>query len=61
MNLNTSTLYAMQYVIASPVEKVYTFTLSDEVLKEFEKVIERYKDLYLDKTFKSLEILEQLS
>ena len=51
----------MQYVIASPVEKVYTFTLSDEVLKEFEKVIERYKDLYLDKTFKSLEILEQLS
>lgn len=61
MNLNVSTLYAIQYVIASPVEKVYTFTLSDEVLREFAKVMERYKDVYLDKTFKSLEILEQLS
>lgn len=61
MKLNTSTLYAMQYVVGAPIEKLYTFTLSDEVLKEFGKVMERYLDVYVDRHFKSLEILEQLN
>lgn len=60
MKLNTSTLYAMQYVVGTPVEKLYTFNLSEEVLTEFGKVMERYLDIYVDKRFKSLEILEQL-
>lgn len=60
MKLNTSTLYAMQYVTGTPVEKLYTFTLSEEVLAELGKVLERYLDVYVDKRFKSLEILEQL-
>ena len=59
--LQTSTLYAIQYVIASPVEKVYTFTLKEDILKEFGKIVERYKDVYVEKRFKSLEILEELS
>lgn len=61
MTLNTSTLYAMQYVVASPVEKLYTFTLSPEVLEEFGRVMERYTDVYIEKRFKSLEILKQLT
>lgn len=61
MILNTSTLYAMQYVVSSPVEKLYTFTLSEEVLKEFAKIMERYTDVYIDKRFKSLEVLKQLT
>ena len=36
--LNPSTIYALQYVTASPVEKLYTFTLSPEVCKEFGKL-----------------------
>ena len=30
--LNDSTLYAWQYVLAAPVESLYTFTLTDQVL-----------------------------
>ena len=59
--LNTSTLYAMQYVITSPVEKLYTFELSAEVLKEFTRVMERYREVYVEKHFKSLDILNQLT
>ena len=59
--LEDSTIYTWEYVLASPVEKLYTFTLSDEVLKELGKVMGRYLDVYVDHRFKSLEILEQLT
>ncbi len=58
MHLNTSTLYAMQFVISSPIEKLYTFAVTEEVLEEFGKVMKRYNEVYIDKKFKSLEILE---
>lgn len=59
--LHNSTLYAMQYIVSSSIEKLYTFTLSEEVLQEFGKVMERYLDVYLDRKFKSLEVLEQIN
>ena len=59
--LEDSTIYTWEYVLASPVEKLYTFTLSDEVLQELGKVMERYLDVYVDHRFKSLEILKQLT
>lgn len=61
MKLNPSTLYAMQYIIGTPVEKLYTFNVSEEVLQELIYVIEKYMDTYVDKNFKSLEILETLT
>ena len=61
IKLNSSTLYAMQYVETSSIEKLFAFTLSDEVLDEFGKVMERYLDVYVEKRFKSLEILEQIA
>ena len=57
-NLHESTLYALQYVAASPVEKLYTFALRDEVLLEFAKVITWLREHYVEHRFKSLEILE---
>lgn len=57
-NLNPSTLYALQYVVASPVEKLYTFTLSEEVCEEFGRAVTWMRKRYVDQTFKSLEILE---
>lgn len=59
--LNTSTLYAMQYIISSSIEKLYTFQLSNEVTKEFDRIMERYKEVYVEKHFKSLEIIRQLT
>lgn len=61
IKLNTSTLYAMQFIVSTPIEKLYTFNLSSEVLDELGKVVERYLDVYVDKRFKSLEILQQLA
>lgn len=59
--LHTSTLYAMQYIVSSPIERLYTFTLAKEVLEELAKVMERYYEVHLDRKFKSLEVLEQIN
>ena len=55
--LNDSTLYAWQYVLAAPVESLYTFTLTDQVLGEFVRCVEQNKERFIDKTFHSLAIL----
>lgn len=54
-----STLYAMQYIISSPIEKLYTFTVSEAVLMELQKLTKEYMDRYLEHTFKSLKILNE--
>lgn len=56
-NLNPSTLYALQYVTASSIERLYTFNLTDEVLAEYIKVVAWLREHYVEHTFKSLEIL----
>ena len=56
-----STLYTMQYIVLSPVEKLYTFVVKEEVLCELESVIGAYLEEYVGKTFKSLEILETIA
>lgn len=58
IRINESTLYALQYIVSTPVEKVYSFTVSDEVLGQLKQIMKQYIGLYVDKTFKSLEILE---
>lgn len=55
-----STIYTMQYIIGSPVEKLYTFLVKEEVLKELGAVVTDYLQEYLGKHFKSLEILETI-
>ena len=58
--LEESTLYALTYIVESPVEKLYTFKVSDEVLAELGRAAAFYRDRYMDKEFKSLEILQTL-
>ena len=58
--MNPSTVYAMQYIVSTPVEKLYTFTVSEEVLAELRMVMDRWRERYLDKNMKSLEILESV-
>ena len=59
-NLDPSTRYAWEFVLASPVEKLYTFALSDQVLLEFSRCVEENKRRFVDKTFHSLDILQDL-
>lgn len=58
--LNPSTVYTMQYIIATEVEKLYTFTVSAEILAELRMVMDRWRERYLEKRMKSLEILESV-
>lgn len=56
--MSASTLYAIQYIITSPIEKLYTFNVSREVLRELQRIMESYIKERIDRSFKSLEILE---
>ena len=52
-----STRYTMQYVLSTPVERLYTFAVSDEVLEEFTKIMEQYMGHYVRHEFRSLQML----
>lgn len=56
--VSPATLYTLQYIVATPVEKLYTFTVSEEVLLQLQTVMKKYMATYVEKRFKSLEILE---
>lgn len=58
--LNPSTVYTLQYIIGTEVEKLYTFTVSTEVLAELRMIMDRWRERYLEKRMKSLEILESV-
>ena len=55
-----STIYTMQYVISSKLEKLYTFTVSDKVLAELSEIMDCHMARFIDKKFNSLEMLELL-
>lgn len=61
VRISDAALYAMRYVVSAPMGKLYTFTVSGEVLKELQRVIAAYTENNTDKRFKSLEILEMMS
>lgn len=56
--VSESTAYALEFIIWAPVEKLYTFMVTDEVLDEMDQCIREYKRNYLQKEFKSLETLK---
>lgn len=60
LHVSTSAIYTLQFIIASPIEKLFTFIVSEEVLDELADFMHRYLAHYLDKKFKSLDILEKL-
>jgi len=59
-NISPSALYTLQYIISSPLEKLYTFAVTPEVLTEIRAVMKSYKEQYIEKKFKTLEILEMM-
>lgn len=58
--LEKSTIYALQYIASSPIEKLYTFTVTDKVLDELKQVSARYMKQFVGRDFKSLEVLQTL-
>lgn len=60
VGIDETVRYTMQYIVAAPLEKLYSFTVSEEVLGHLGKIVGAYVERYIDKKFKSLEILEQM-
>ena len=51
--LDASVLYAMQFIISTPVEKLYTFVLAPQTQQDLTEILRRYRRRYEPHTFKS--------
>ena len=60
-NISPSATYTLQYIISSSLEKLYTFTVTPEILTEIKAIMKKYRERYIEKSFKTLEILEMMS
>ncbi|MDE5909171.1 MAG: DNA repair protein RecO [Lachnospiraceae bacterium] len=56
-----STLYALEFIIDSSVEKLYTFTVTKQVLGEISQIADVFRERFIDRKMKSLEILFEIS
>ena len=56
--LKESVLFAMQFIITSPPEKLFSFTLKEEAFEQLKDIVLRYRRRYMDHVFKSERFLE---
>lgn len=56
----TSTEYSVNYIVNSSVEKLYTFNVTEQVLLELSQIADVYRNRFIDKKMKSLEILDEI-
>lgn len=59
--ISPATLYTLQYVVTTKSDRLYSFTVKDEVLSELSDVLRRCMEAYVDKKMKSLEVLETVA
>jgi DNA repair protein RecO (recombination protein O) len=52
-----STRYTLQFILSTPIEKLYTFTVSDDVLGELGQIMQEYMAHYVHHEFKSTAFL----
>ena len=60
LRTEASAVYALQFIVATPIEKLYTFTVSPQVLEQISGILDSFRKKWTDHEFKSLEILESL-
>ncbi len=58
--LDPATRYAIEFIVCTPVERLYTFTVREEVLSELERAAGKYRKDCLPGNFHSLEVLQSL-
>jgi DNA repair protein RecO (recombination protein O) len=55
--LNKDAVYTLQYIVTSPLNKLYSFTLNNETFIYLKQVVNRLESQCFDKNFKSKEML----
>ncbi len=60
LSIQYSTLYAMKYIIGTPLGRLFHFNLVPEVRLELDSVCEAYIGYYIDREFKTLDFIERL-
>ena len=60
VHITRGVLYALRHIIYSPLEKIFSFELSDNALKILSNLSEKYAKYHLDTNFKSLEVYNRL-
>lgn len=58
--VSDSATYAWEFILSSPLERLYTFVLKDEVQRELRECVEINKRRFVDREFKSLGILREV-
>ena len=59
-SLSESTLYTVQYICRSPLEKLYSFAVNPEILEELEHMLDRHMDRMMDRPLKSRKVLDEM-
>lgn len=57
ITISETAIYTLQRIVSSPLEKLYSFNVSDAVLQEIEAVVSRYFAAHTDREFQSLALL----
>ncbi|MCM1496259.1 MAG: DNA repair protein RecO [Bacteroides sp.] len=59
--LHPSTVYTLQFILGTALEKLYSFRVSQEVQGELDEICNLFLDEYVDRRFKSVEILDSIA
>ena len=58
--LSPDAVYALQFILTTPLERLFTFRVSKQIEKELSEFMTHYYEHYLHHTFQSLAFLESL-
>lgn len=59
-DLLPATVHALNHIVGSDIEHLYTFAVNDKVLDELKALAEIYRKRFADRPFKSLEIIDSV-
>lgn len=60
-SLSEGTRYAFWHMITSPIQELFAFRISEQILSELASAQDRIRDRLVDRKFKSLEILKTIT
>ena len=55
-----ATAYAVDFIVNTSVEHLYTFAVKEEVLAQLKELCDRYRKRFYDREFKSLKLLNEM-